>query len=602
MTKAGWLVAVWAALGPALALAQAVPLVPIPEPPVEAEGSARAQQPGLSAPPLVEVGELDSGASPSPVPLVVVDGGGELEPVDSGAASAPLSIPSEIAGDDAGLEPDAGQPALPADGGASAPDAGTAPEPSYPDFVKGELSQYLGATRITVQGTRLGLGIGVNRETNILYTLLEPRFDLHLAGFGLGLAVPLNLEVYNANPDPAKPGSRIGTGHLGHFRKEDYQTARDFARVLQYLTYGKKEDHLYVNVGQIYAESLGHGEIMRRYQPNIDLDVVRIAAEVDAYNDYLGVELVTNDLLSATVLGGLLFVKPLALVSDNPTARSLSIGFTYAADRTAPSGLSIDTQSFAGSTLNGCGCAPRLRSDDGGKTFHLVYGESAVNLWGVDAELKVLKTANVDLKPFIDYSHLVGGDGGLTLGLLGRFNFGVPLQALRLVAELRYLGDRYRPEYFDTFYEVDRYIFLDSPRGNLGLPQSQQQAALGGFGSRAGYYLEVSYGMPGWFSTTIAIEGDTGGPAKNLIVHAELPKLFVLQLFGTYYKRGFTSFGSLGELDQNSVAFAGARVELLPILFINARAFQTFKLDTETTHTYQTTRGVEGDLELGWQF
>jgi hypothetical protein len=50
------------------------------------------------------------------------------------------------------------------------------------------------------------------------------------------------------------------------------------------------------------------------------------------------------------------------------------------------------------------------------------------------------------------------------------------------------------------------------------------------------------------------------------------------------------------------VALAGARLEVLPVLYLNARAYQTFALETSDTHVFRTVRGVEGDVELGFQF
>jgi hypothetical protein len=639
---------VWALVGlaiagfPARSLGQAIPLVPIEED----AGAPTAPSPAPSPGPTYEIRVLDAGPADRDLapwaPASAPDAGGPLDagapaaiplvpiapaPVDAGAP-APVEVspaPLPVESIDAGSAlPDAGAGELPQaaeDAGPSSPaappaDAGPAPvdagppppppEPENPNFVKGELSQFLGANRIAVQTTRVGLGLGVDRIDNVIYALLEPRLDLHLGDFGLGLAVPLNLELYNTHLDPNAPPGQvklIGTQNLGHVRSEDYQSPHDYARVLQYLTYGKKEDHLYVDIGQIYAQTLGHGEILRRYQPNLDLGVVRIAGELDAYNDYVGTELMTNDLLRADLLSGLVFVKPLSFVSTDRIARSFSLGVSYAIDREAPDALSI--KDFPGSGLNGCDCRP-VEVPDGHGGFQLDATTRAVSLLGVDAEVKVLKTDIVDLKPYADFTHLLGGDSGLTLGLLGRFNFlgspVTPTQAVRLVLEGRYLGDRYRPSYFDTFYEVDKYIFQNAPSGPGGAPVTQWQATQQGFGSRAGYYAEATYAVVNWVSATVAIEGDSAGPAKNLTVHAELPKLFVLQLFATYYKRGFTGVDTFTEFDKNSMAVAAARIELLPILYLNGRAYQTFQLDTSDTHTYVTTRGVEGDVELGWQF
>ena len=94
-------------------------------------------------------------------------------------------------------------------------------------------------------------------------------------------------------------------------------------------------------------------------------------------------------------------------------------------------------------------------------------------LIGVDLESKIVKTENADLKPYLDYSRLLdigsptgvgakaNGGGGLTLGMLGRFNAGdVKVHAFRVVVEGRYFDGNYLPGYFDTFYEVQKYQFI----------------------------------------------------------------------------------------------------------------------------------------------
>jgi hypothetical protein len=362
----------------------------------------------------------------------------------------------------------------------------------------------------------------------------------------------------------------------------------------------------------VYAETLGHGEIMRRYSPNIDINTTRVSAEVDAYNDYAGFEALTNDITRWNLVGILGFVKPLAFVSDDSILRSLSIGATWASDFTAPQALSI--QPFPNSGLLGCDCRPK---EDGNGNL-IIPKRGAVNLGGVDAEIKVVKTHNVDIKPYVDFSKLFGGGEGFTVGALGRFNLGEdPVHAFRLIAEGRYLSSRYKPEYFDTFYEVDKYIYdagiarpaanyTGKPITNLPPPRTQYemvtQGAPGFDQDRAGYYLEASYGVRGFLGATLALEGDSTTNRKNFIAHLELPDLWIVQLFASYYKRDMTQASDITSLDTSTIILAGARIKILPILFVNLRAYQSYVFDPVNTHDYLSTQGVEGDVEFGWEF
>ncbi len=210
------------------------------------------------------------------------------------------------------------------------------------DFVKGELSTYLGSDRLSVKRNRIGVSAGVDFFKDTYYLLVEPQVDLRFfdAKLGIGLGVPLRIEIFNFNDEG---DSVIGFSHAGRIRKEDWDSYHDYGRLLKYINFGKKEDNLYVNIGQRYATSLGHGEIMRRYAPNIDVDYPRVSAEVDAYNDYAGFEAFTNDVLEWNVLAALAFVKPLSFFHpDNLLAKTLSIGVTAAVDRNAPVALIYD--------------------------------------------------------------------------------------------------------------------------------------------------------------------------------------------------------------------------------------------------------------------
>jgi hypothetical protein len=465
---------------------------------------------------------------------------------------------------------------------------GEAQAPSQ-EFVKGELSVYLGSDRLTVKNNRIGVSAGLDRFGQAYYLLVEPQVDLRFydAKWGLGVGVPLRIELLNF--ESGADGSPLLTKNLGRIRKEDWDSFHDYGRLLKYVNYGRKEDNLYVNIGQRYATTIGHGSLMRRYAPNIDIDYPRVSAEVDAYNDFGGFELFTNDILEWNQLAAIAFVKPLwFLGSSNLLVKSLSIGVSAGLDWKAPLTLATDASGV------------RLVSDG-----RLSSVNQAVKLIGFDAEVKVYKDDNIDVKPYIDYSLLLGGEGGLTLGALGRFNLGQQIvNAFRVVAELRFLGSRYQPSYFDTFYEVERFIYDDTGRGANGFIQyrTKQDAVLNaGLGQRTGYYLEASWGIRGAVGFTMSLEGVSNSADKNFVAHLEVPVLSFLQIFGSYYKRRFADFKEFGQLDEKAVLFAGARLKILPFFFLNARAYKTFRVNPDTQR-YDNQFGFLVDAEIGYEF
>lgn len=508
-----------------------------------------------------------------------------LAQLDAGVVEAPLPLTSSAPFADAPVNPAPLVPAAAVAAETTAPTAG---------FVKGELSVYLGSDRLVVKNTRVGLSAGIDRFETAFYVLLEPLVDLRFLDgkLGVGVGVPLRLELVNFATD--ETGAPLLTRRLGRLRTEDWDSVHDFGRVLKYVTYGRKEDPLYISAGQRYASSIGHGALVRRYAPNIDIDYPRASAQVDAYNDFGGFELFTNDLLEWNTLAGIAFIKPLSfLKSENLLAKSLSIGLSGATDWNAPYELTTDPASG----LRQVDAQGRLRSRT-----------RAVGLVGLDAEVKVVKTRHVDIKPYLDYSMLLGGDGGFTAGVLGRFNVGTELvNAFRVVAEFRVLGSRYLPSYFDTFYEIERFIFAsEAAPGQVSRNAlTRQQFILErGLGQRLGYYVEASWGIQGKVGVTLAAEGVSNAPNTNLIAHLEVPVLDFVQVFGSYYKRGITTPAALFQIDpqtNDTVFYAGARVRLLPFLFINGRAYQTFRLNPEVRR-YDNQLGFVVDVEVGYEF
>jgi hypothetical protein len=490
--------------------------------------------------------------------------------------------------------------ALPADAPVEQPPISTEPvvvgETKAPTagFVKGELSVYLGSDRLVVKNNRIGLSAGLDRFETAFYLLLEPLVDLRFfdGKLGLGFGVPLRLELVNFATDAS--GAPLLTRRLGRLRTEDWDSVHDFGRVLKYVTWGRKEDRLYISAGQRYASTIGHGALVRRYAPNVDIDYPRASAQVDAYNDFGGFELFTNDLLEWNTLAGIAFIKPLSFFkSENLLAKTLSVGVSGATDWRAPYQLTTD------------GMTGLRQIDSQGR---LLSAARPVGLIGVDAEVKVLKTSNVDLKPYVDYSMLIGGDGGFTAGLLGRFNVGTDIvNAFRVVGEFRVLGSRYMPSYFDTFYEIERFIFASEEvpgQASRNALTRQQVVMDRGLGQRLGYYVEASWGIPGKVGLTLAAEGVSNLPNTNLIAHLEVPVLDFFQIFGSYYKRGITSAAAIFRIDPqtpDTVFYAGARLKILPFLFVNGRAYQTFRLNPEVRR-YDSQLGFVVDVEIGYEF
>jgi hypothetical protein len=210
---------------------------------------------------------------------------------------------------------------------------------------------------------------------------VTPGFGWYFDKWSVALQAPLNLLALQA-------GAREFGG--AKVRREDWDEISDYARVIRFLTYGRKEERLYFTINTLRPTTIGHGLLMNNYQPNVDVDRSMTGIEFDAYNDYGGFEVFTGNVVAPQdLIAALVFVKPGSLFSDSMMAKSFSLGVTYAADLDAP--VTLDAGSDGLPTVDGVG------------NLHAATTEK-IQALGFDAEIKVVKTDHVDIKPFLDYS------------------------------------------------------------------------------------------------------------------------------------------------------------------------------------------------------
>ncbi len=488
-------------------------------------------------------------------------------------------------------------------------------------FIKGELTNFVGSTKLVTKNNRIGVMLGYRQVDLKHYATINPEADLRLKNIDFGLGVPLAFELFDGawNEETDK---LTGFHNAGAFRSQDWDEPGEYVRFIRYITYGQKEDRLFVNISQHASNSVGHGAVMRRYSANIDPDSTRVTGEVDAYNDYAGFEFVTDNIVAWNILGGIGFVKPLSFFSTDPIARSVSIGVTYMIDRKAPVRVKTDTQGVPNPYWIMGSSRPETQS------------HATVQAWGVDLEAKILKTEQVDLKPYIDYSWLLPGSpseqepitphggGGLTLGMLGRFNFGSdPIHAMRTIVELRSHSADYLPGYFDTFYEIHKYTASlrytkYASQTNMLPPTKFVDVFIHrkGHDRQMGFYLEFNYALLQHFALTLSLEGSSAERGNHFLSHVEVPLLSWLQFFFSFHQHAMEDLGDLFSTDgRDKIALGALRLKMLPFLFFNFRYHHTFRLREDVADLngdgfensfrfYLNTQGWLANFELGWEF
>ena len=480
-------------------------------------------------------------------------------------------------------------------------------------FIKGDLTSAGANVRIPPR-SEYGVRLGVDTIGEDIFMKVSPQIHMINRGWRLGFHLPLRAPLYSTRADvPTLLSDQTFT-----IRPEDYDQAEDFIAAILYAQYGRKEDPVYLSVSRVGAASLGHGTVMRRFNPNLTSDTTYTSVGLDAYTKHGGFQAFASSVPDPYLWGVLGFIKPVGALRDaDPTKspaglRSLSIGVVHVQDRQAPSQLN-----WTGTLLN-------LDAENG--FLPIVDSSSAVSATGVSAEYKYFKSedAKVDLKAYLDVSSL-GTEStsgmGYSVGTLARLNFGSgdSTTAMRLRLEGRMFDAGFVPSYFDSLYAQQRYQYRQETDadGNAmtpvtklvwleGLSQSADKDKM-----RMGYYADLAYAKPQAYGLQVSYEnaqisggaGDENG-YQHLMVHAEMPLLF-LEVFATYHLRGFGTFDDAFKLEADNEILIGAiRWKLFPFLAFNVRAQKNFSTASYGTGVNSQIReaSIDGGFKNIWDY
>ncbi|MGC8595876.1 MAG: hypothetical protein ACP5MI_09765 [Candidatus Kryptoniota bacterium] len=383
-----------------------------------------------------------------------------------------------------------------------------------------------------------GMGISwitENGKTVPYYTLtLMP--DLSFGKFGVGL--DLNLRI----------NSQDGT-----IRKVDWADGA-YRKIIRYVRWGHKHDPLYVRLGALDMATLGHGFIMSYYSNSPGLDDRRIGAEFDVDFNKFGFETVYGDFQQAGLIGGRGYVRPLKFttLAGVPVIGGFEIGATYVTDQNPNSGVLIATYNRAA------------------KTDSVIKRTDKISEFGFDAGLPLLRIPFVDMDIYYDYATIINFGHGSAVGLKADFN-SLGLVTASVKVERQFLGDRFIPEYFDQFYELERYTPASSP-----------------FVSKAAF-LDSVKGSNGWYGQLIValmqnfkiigfyrgLDNDSTGGLMHL--ETRFPNVLPTFVFSAGYDRTkVKNFGDLFKLDEHSLLYAFLGYKPYPFMTIGMNYYWTF--------------------------
>ncbi|MCX7944076.1 MAG: hypothetical protein N2746_06165 [Deltaproteobacteria bacterium] len=470
----------------------------------------------------------------------------------------------------------------------------------------------IGAASIVGSKSNIGIKGGYLRLPEVPYEVhylhVEPRIELLWTKFALSIQGPLNFKIYDV---------QSGTDEMWKLRDKDWDEPSDFTKIIRFIKYGRKDDRLYINVTTLSSSTLGHGTIMRRYVPNVDIDHKKLGLQFDVNHNYLGFQSTISDFFGPPVFGIMPFVRPLAPFSNNLLASSLSIGLTFAADTDAPVTLKrINLPNYKFSFPNG---KPYINRHN-----RLEYDSTFLYLWGIDAHIKVVRTKKVDIKPYIDWSTLKDGGWGFTGGILSRFAFGEKTRSfITLRTDYRTFQPNYEPTYFNTFYEFQKYqyfmpSFSDYDYRKGYYPTKREEILSRRGDMRHGYYLEFQYELSKYFSIGSSIENSTGvtysvlgkdgsqNPIKagngNFLLYLSLPLPYFLSAHFTYHKIAYTDIGNIVDFyESNTILLATIKFRPINLIGVYATLQESWQLDN-WTGLYVIVPQVSLGVDLAYYF
>lgn len=447
-------------------------------------------------------------------------------------------------------------------------------------FWKGEIAN-IGSKEIISPYSSAGVGIGMSMMDERYYLTINPKLAMRFNDIGLifGIHIPLNIQLFDTDVTSDQAAFT--------FRTEDWDEWQDYLKVLRYIQLGRSEDKLFFSMGSNFAQTIGHGTILKRYVPNHDATFSTLSTKLNWYCDYVGFEALLGDVARGNMFGGLVFVKPFSAIGGYH-AKSVSFGYTFVADRNAPTLMQYETyygmpdpntDPVGWDTVNEAAYnGERVRRiDANSKNRPIILDTEFLYVQGIDFEFKAYKNPFVDLKLFFDYSWFKNyfENGGFTGGFLGRFNLDSEKRhAMRLQLEFRGHKDTYLPSFFDTYYDVERVEMMTNIFGKSNfMPDGRSKywhLQNDGSGDWVfSFYGEFSYSWKTWLALSMGYEKLPG--SFSIFGHFELPDLWILKGMISYYRRGIGSASDIFSTDNVSTVFRGVlRLQVLPILYINA--------------------------------
>lgn len=373
-------------------------------------------------------------------------------------------------------------------------------------------------------GAQMMGGLGITTVDGKLYYRVQLIPEISVYKFGVGLDGDI---LFNQDG----------------IRKEDWNPRSRWVRVIRYLRWGQKRDRFYVRVGALDAATLGHGFLMSRYANQAANDADRkLGMELDTDFGMLGLETVVSNFGRAEIYGGRGYVRPLR-GTGIPIIKGFELGSTVAGD--------VDPD--------------QCRATDDG-----------VTVFGFDLGLPLVNTSLLYTGLYYDFGKINKLGHGNVVGIGTDIRFPGNLFTVSAKLEQRFLGKRFVAQYFDRFYEVERYQPGPFPLRKSYVVGLDSTANNGTYGELAAT-LVGKLDILGSYQYTYQVP-------KSGVLHlgTKLPDLIPkVELAAAYDHKGIGEFGDMGKQDENFLFTVEGGYEVYSHVMLYLSYLRTYERRTQ---------------------
>lgn len=412
-----------------------------------------------------------------------------------------------------------------------------------------------------------GLGISWINENGktVPYYMIGVMPDLQFGKLGIGLDLTM----------------RIST-NTGKIRKSDWSGGA-YRKIIRYISWGQMGDPVYAKVGQMDMTTIGHGFIVYDYNNSPSYDNRTIGAELGLDFNKFGFQTLYDNFNQPGIMGGRAFIRPLRFTAlgEIPVIGGFEVGATYVTDQNPNSGIVYrETTAFP---LNGLG----------GGTTYIPYNTGKLSEYGFDAGLPVLRIPFADADLYYDYAQINHFGHGSAAGVLVNFNsLGLAKASIKL--EHQWIGHQFIPEYFNQFYELNRYV----PNDTGYFSQATQLANTPG---GQGWYGQITLAVLQQFQIVGGYRGIDHDPNGGLLhLETRFPSLVPMIAFSAGYDRwGIQSFKDAFQLDKRSLLYAFFGYKPYPFMTVGFNYYWTF---IPVSGGYEVQKRIEPRVMFNFSF